>query len=137
MHRSGFEPELLAWKAKVIPLDHRCRCSIKLHVITYNHIYYLLKKKRPFTSTLDPKGTKFKILRNTINTLCEDNYMDSTFSKVKSTLKTSLKEQLGINYYGFYIIKDFDNNGIENNKPGRADHNYRIPLEPSYVTRKG
>jgi hypothetical protein len=26
MHRSGIEPELLAWKAKVMPLDHRCRC---------------------------------------------------------------------------------------------------------------
>ena len=25
MHRSGIEPELLAWKAKVMPLDHRCK----------------------------------------------------------------------------------------------------------------
>src|SRR5688500_2221698 len=24
MHRSGFEPELTAWKAEVIPLDQRC-----------------------------------------------------------------------------------------------------------------
>ncbi len=24
MHRPGIEPGLLAWKAKVIPLDHRC-----------------------------------------------------------------------------------------------------------------
>lgn len=100
------------------------------------NIYYLLKKGRPFNSAIDPEGTKFIDIRKTINSLCEENYMNSTFSKVKSTLKTSLKEQLGINYYHFYIIKDFDSNGVENNKPGRADHNYRITLEPSYVIKK-
>ena len=27
MHRPGIEPGSLAWKAKVIPLDHRCRLA--------------------------------------------------------------------------------------------------------------
>lgn len=95
--------------------------------------YYHLKKGKPFNSILDPAGVKFIDIRKTIDTLCDENYIMSTFSKVKSTLKTSLKEQLGVNYYDFYIIKDFDNEGKENNKPGRSDHNYRITLEQTYI----
>ena len=96
--------------------------------------YYLLKKGKEFDSELDPNGVKFIDMRKTIDTLIDENYIMSTFSKVKSTIKNSLKVQLGVNYYDFYIIKDFDSEGVENNKPGRADHNYRITLDPQYIT---
>ena len=39
MHRPGFEPGLLAWKAKVMPLDHQCLITLRYIHYTFLLIY--------------------------------------------------------------------------------------------------
>ena len=93
-------------------------------------LYYLVKRKRPYTTAIDNKGTGLKKYRDSIESLCD--ITSTSYPKTKSNLKKQLNLQLGIQYYEFYIIKDVDSTG--NEVTNTSSYNYQmITLDKKYI----
>ena len=94
-------------------------------------LYYIVKRKRPYTTAFDTKGTGFKKYRDSIDSLCD--ITSTSYPKTKSNLKKQLINQLGIQYYEFYIIKDVDSTG--NEETNSSSYNYQmITLDKKYIS---